>query len=179
MPFSSKTMSNCSQSHLPSEHLPQMKGTMLESKKKPPSDIQSEKETLSIVFDAGNFHEYLYGYHFTVFNDYQPLKTIFNKSIAQCPPRIQRFFMKLQKYDFDLEYSPGKTMVVLDGHSRAYLNHHSTKVEEVDLIHSVQVTFDTLPSSEARLNHLQQEPLRTRFCNNLSTGDQRSATFLH
>jgi hypothetical protein len=73
---------------------------------------QIEKETLSIVFGTERFHEYLYGHHFTVFNDHQPLKSIFNKSITQCPPRIQRFFMKLQKYEFDLEYSPGKTMVV-------------------------------------------------------------------
>ncbi len=54
---------------------------------------QIEKETLSIVFGTERFHEYLYGHHFTVFNDHQPLKSIFNKSITQCPPRIQRFFM--------------------------------------------------------------------------------------
>ena len=73
---------------------------------------QIEKETLSIVFGTERFHEYLYGHRFTVFNDHQPLKSIFNKSITQWAPRIQRFFMKLQKYDFDLEYSPGKTMIV-------------------------------------------------------------------
>ena len=118
---------------------------------------QIEKETLSIVFGTERFHEYLYGHHFTVFNDHQPLKSIFKKSITQCPPRIQRFFMKLQKYDFNLEYSPGKSMVVSDALSRAYLNNHSTEIDDVDLIHSVQFTFDTLPISEARLNQLQQE----------------------
>ena len=69
---------------------------------------QIEKETLSIVFGTERFHEYLNGHHFIVFNDHQPLKSIIKKSITQCPPRIQRFFMKLQKYDFNVEYSPGK-----------------------------------------------------------------------
>ena len=118
---------------------------------------QIEKETLSIVFGTERFHEYLYGHHFTVFNDHQPLKSIFQKSITQCPPRIQRFFMKLQKYDFNLEYSPGKSMVVSDALSEAYLNNHSTEIDDVDLIHSIQLTFDSLPISEARLNQLQQE----------------------
>ena len=65
--------------------------------------------------------------------------------------------MKLQKYDFNLEYSPGKSMVVSDALSRAYLNNHSTEIDDVDLIHSIQLTFDTLPISEAHLNQLQQE----------------------
>ena len=118
---------------------------------------QIEKETLSIVFGTERFHEYLYGHHFTVFNDHQPLKSIFNKSITQYPPRIQRFFMKLQKYDFDLEYSPGKTMVVSDALSRAYLTNQPTEIEETDLIHCVQSTFDSLPISESRLIELQKE----------------------
>ena len=118
---------------------------------------QIEKETLSIVFGTERFHKYLYGHHFTVFNDHQPLKSIFNKSITQCPPTIQRFFMKLQKYDFDLEYSPGKTMVVSDALSRAYLTNQPTELEETDLIHCVQSTFDSLPISESCLIQLQQE----------------------
>ena len=118
---------------------------------------QIEKEALSIVFGTERFHEYLYGHHFTVFNDHQPLKSIFSKSITQCPPRIQRFFMKLQKYDFDLEYSPGKTMVVSDALSRAYLNNQSTEIDQPDLIHCIQFTFDNLPISDARLTEFQKE----------------------
>ena len=119
---------------------------------------QIEKETLSIVFGVERFHEYLYGCHFTVINDHQPLKSIFNKSISQCPPRIQRFFMKLQKYDFDLEYAPGKTMVVSDALSRAYLKSNSSpELEESDVIHHVHSVIESLPISTARLTQLQKE----------------------
>jgi hypothetical protein len=118
---------------------------------------QIEKEALSIVLVTERFHEYLYGHHFTVFNDHQPLKSIFGKSITECPPRIQRFFMKLQMYDSDLEYSPGKTMVVSDALSRAYLNNQSTEIDQPDLIHCIQFTFDNLPISDARLTEFQKE----------------------
>ena len=80
-----------------------------------------ERETLSVLFGCEIFHEYLYGRHFTAQNDHQPLKTIFNKSISQCPPRIQSLFLELQKYDFDLEYVPGSKMVVSDTFSSASL----------------------------------------------------------
>ena len=72
---------------------------------------QIEKETLSIVFGVERFHEYLYGHRFIVINDHKPLKSIFNRSIISCPPRIQKFFLHLQKYDFELQYSPGKGML--------------------------------------------------------------------
>ena len=78
-----------------------------------------ESEALSIVFGCERFHDYLYGRRFTIFNDHQPLKTIFNKSITSCPPRIQRLMLRLQRYDFELSYAPGKLMVVADTLSRA------------------------------------------------------------
>ncbi len=118
---------------------------------------QIEKEVLSVVFGTERFHEYLYGRHFTVYNDHQPLKSIFSKSIIDCPPRIQRFFLKLQKYDFNLEYSPGRTMVVSDALSRAYLNSQTTEIQEPDLIHQIYSTFQLLPISKTRLAQLQEE----------------------
>ena len=118
---------------------------------------QIEKEILSIVFGTEHFHEYLYGRHFTVYNDHQPLKSIFSKSIIDCPPCIQRFFLKLQKYDFQLEYSPGKTMVVSDALSRAYLHSQTTEIQEYDLIHQISSTFNLLPINETRLAQLQLE----------------------
>ena len=75
---------------------------------------KSKKETLFIAFAVERFHEYLYGRKFTVINDHQPLKSIFSKSIVSFPSRIQKFFPRLQKSEFDLKYSPGKAMSVSD-----------------------------------------------------------------
>ena len=80
---------------------------------------QIEKETLAIVFCTQRFHEYLYGLQFTVETDHRPLKSIFGKSITKAPPRIQRFLLRLQRYDFKLEFTPGKNLFVADTLSRA------------------------------------------------------------
>ena len=74
---------------------------------------QIEKETLSIIFGVERFHEYLHGRKFTIINDHQPLKSIVSRSIVTCPPRTQKFFLQLQKYDFELEYAPSETILVL------------------------------------------------------------------
>ena len=73
-----------------------------------------EKETLAIIFACEKFHQYLYGRSFVVISDHRPLKSIFSKSLTQCPPRIQRFTLRLQKYHFDLDFEPGKRMDVSD-----------------------------------------------------------------
>ena len=75
---------------------------------------QIEKETISIVFGVERFHEYLHGHRFIIISDHKPLKSIFNRSKISCSPRIEQFFLFLQKYDFELQYSPGKNMVVSD-----------------------------------------------------------------
>ena len=64
--------------------------------------------------------DFLYGHHFEVNNDHKPLRQIFKKSIFQAPPRIPQFLLALQRSDFDVNYVPGKTVVVADAFSRAY-----------------------------------------------------------
>ena len=82
-----------------------------------------------------------------------------HQRISQCPPRLQCFFMKLQKTTLiSNTYAPGKTMVVSDALSRAYLESHSSpEVKESDLIHHVHSVIDSLPISTARLTLLQKE----------------------
>ena len=89
-------------------------------------------------------------------NDHQPLNEVFSKSIVQCPPRIQRFFLRLKKYDFTFEYAPGKTMKVADALSRASLN-SKPEIDPKKMAHHVHSVINTLPISESRLSQLQRE----------------------
>ena len=116
-----------------------------------------ERETLSILFGCTHFHEFLYGRTFTIKNDHQPLHTIFSKSIIDCPPRIQRFFLALQKYDFTLEYEKGKHMVVSDALSRASINKITPEISEQDLAYHIHCIVSNLPISDKRLAQMQLE----------------------
>ena len=88
-------------------------------------------------------------------NDHQPLKSIFSRSIVTCPPRTPKFFFRMQKYDFELEYAPGKTMLVSDTLSRTYLNAIKPEFDESTLIRHVQ--FSNLPISQSRLDQFRLE----------------------
>ena len=118
---------------------------------------QIERETLSVVFGCERFHEYVYGRQFIIQNDHKPLKSIFSKSIIQCPPRIQRFFFRLQKYNFLFEFAPGKTMKVTDALSRVYSSDNKPEISTEDIAHYVHSVMSHLPISEARLKQFQQE----------------------
>ena len=68
-----------------------------------------ERECLSVVFGLEKFHTYIYGNHVTVYNDHKPLEMIQKKPIHAAPPRLQRMLLRLQKYDYNIIYRPGKT----------------------------------------------------------------------
>ena len=72
-----------------------------------------EFEWLSVVFGLEKFHTYIYGNHVTVYNDHKPLEMI-QKSQYMQPPHLQRMLLRLQKYDYNIIYKPGKYMVLED-----------------------------------------------------------------
>jgi len=99
---------------------------------------QIEKETLALVFGCERFHHYLYGRVFEVESDHKPLEAIMVKSLNKAPPRIQRFLLRLQKYQFKLKFVPGKYMFVSDTLSRAYMS------ETVEVDDDIEIHVHTL-----------------------------------
>ncbi|KAI2646810.1 Transposon Tf2-9 polyprotein [Labeo rohita] len=74
---------------------------------------QIEKECLGLVFGLEKFHNYVYGLPtFTAETDNRPLIAIIMKNLNEMTPRIQRLMMKLQRYNFNLVYTPGKYLVL-------------------------------------------------------------------
>jgi len=51
------------------------------------------------------------GPRFKVIWDHKPLKYMFAKKTGKVPPRVEKFIMDLQEYDFIVEYQSGKTMI--------------------------------------------------------------------
>ena len=116
-----------------------------------------ERETLAIVFACERFHEYVYGRHFSVLSDHLPLKSIFNKPLSKSPARLQRFRLRLQRYDFTVNYQQGKLMYVADTLSRAPLAESTPEILPDDIDTYVYSVYDNLPISSNRLNQFQKE----------------------
>ena len=82
---------------------------------------QIEKEMLAILFSVRRFHQYTYGRKVQILTDHKPLQSIVKKPLCMAPRRLQGMMLKLQEYDVDVTYLPGKEMYIADLLSRSYL----------------------------------------------------------
>ena len=107
---------------------------------------------LAVTVSFERFHQYTFGRYTKVISDHKPLEMIVKKTLSKAPKRLQGMLLRLQKYNYDIEHRPGKTMVVADTLSRAYLPHSSPSLDlgEINI-----VTF--LPIREERLNQIRDE----------------------
>ena len=119
---------------------------------------QIKKETLAIVFGTQRFHDYVYGKHFTVESD-KPLQPIFTTPITNTPVRIQRFRLKLQKYDMTITFTPGKDLAIADALSRTFLP--QLPDDELNLERQVHMVLNNLPISDEMLI-TKQRPSSTK-----------------
>ena len=83
---------------------------------------QIEKECPAICNTFGKFDHWLFGKSdITVHTDHQPLKTIYKKPLHKSPARLQQMLMRLQRYQFSLQYKKGTSFHIADTLSRAAL----------------------------------------------------------
>lgn len=120
---------------------------------------QIEKELLAQVFGLEHNHQYMYGRKVILYTDHKPLVSITKKPLATAPKRLQRLLLRLQHYDVEIKYTPGRQMYLADTLSRAYLDttgdesSRSEVEKEVESIHAV----DYLAISEPQLQEIKTE----------------------
>ena len=112
-----------------------------------------ERELLAIVYGVERFHTYLYGQKFLIKTDHKPLVMITQKPLVNAPPRLQRMLLRLQQYDFKIEYKPGKEMTLADTLSR--LPSPGNK-DSIDL----DMTIGQVRFSASKIKELQEETKR-------------------
>ena len=69
---------------------------------------QTEREALAVIWGCERYHLYLYGTHFTILTDHEPLTVLYNYT-GKPSPRILRWGLRLQSYDFTIKHIPGST----------------------------------------------------------------------
>ncbi|CAC5396000.1 unnamed protein product [Mytilus coruscus] len=117
---------------------------------------QIEKELYAIVFGCERFHQYVYGRTTEVETDHKPLEAIFKKPLVNPPPRIQKLMLRLQKYDINVVYKPGKLMYISDTLSRAYLNEFDNSCDK-DIDAQVHLLVKHVSVSESKMDEFRRE----------------------
>lgn len=82
-----------------------------------------EKELLAIDWACRYFRPYLFGRKFTLYTDHKPLTYALNMKTSN--DRLIRMKLRLEQFDYEIQYRPGKQNVVADGLSRL---HHEINI---------------------------------------------------
>ena len=129
---------------------------------------QVEKEALAVTWACEKFSDYITGIKdLTLETDHRPLLALLKqKNLDELPPRIQRFRMRLMRFNYKIEYTRGKNLVTADALSRAPYDvpsDHDLMLEnEVnDFVRSV---MDGFPASEKRLEEIRQTQTEDDIC---------------
>ena len=117
---------------------------------------QIEKEALASTWACERFNIYVLGMRFHLETDHKPLVPLLSsKSLDELPPRIQRFKMRLMKYDYTISHVPGKQLSTADALSRAPINtkDDSNLLPETSIY--VDSVWSSLPASEGKLQSIK------------------------
>lgn len=82
-----------------------------------------EKELLAIVWATKYFRPYLYGRQFTIVTDHKPLQWLFN--LKEPSSKLVRWRLKLEEFDYKVEYKKGILNGNADALSRVEINMNS------------------------------------------------------
>ena len=128
---------------------------------------QIEKEALAVTWASERFRDYLIGLHFEMQTDHKPLVSLLgSKNIDELPVRIQRFRMRLMRFDYTVVHVPGKDLNTADTLSRLPdLKTDSTAVDfENEVEAYVDFVMDHLPATEKKLQEIAREQDKDPLC---------------
>ena len=107
----------------------------------------TEKEFLAIIWALSEFRNYIYGQRVTILTDHQPLS--FALSPRNTNEKLKRWKPRLDEYDHQILYIPGKSNVVADALSRIQLEanvlsstQHSATDDESNYIPTVKAPIN-------------------------------------
>lgn len=127
---------------------------------------QIEKESLALTWACERFQEYVVGIPITLETDHKPLiQVLQTKNLDSLTPRLQRFRMRLMRYDYRILYTPGDKLVVADALSRNPLNDKPVSDELSSETEAyVKLIVKTLPVKNQFLQKIISEQSADSVC---------------
>ena len=127
-----------------------------------------EKEALATTWASERFSDYVLGIPFTLETDHKPLTVLLNSSklSKMPPPRILRFRLRLMRYNYQVQYVPGKHQVTARTLSRAPVAlpglEDKLLVEELEAFSTR--TTSCLPATPNRLQQIRDAQKTDEEC---------------
>lgn len=100
-----------------------------------------EKELLAIIDCTKHFRPYLFGKHFTIETDHNPL--VWLDKLKEPNSRLVRWKLKLSEFDYEIKYKKGKENLVADALSRIEVNNN-----EIETMSTTPEVGETISAEE-------------------------------
>lgn len=140
---------------------------------------QIEKEALALTWTCERLNQYLLGSKFMVETDHKPLVPLLsNKNLEELPIRVQRFRLRMMRYQYTIRHVPGKDLNTADFLSRSPLPNTENKNELQDETEAyINMIVNNLPASDKRLQeirkHQEQDSIVQKWKNEILSGRRK------
>ena len=131
---------------------------------------QIEKEALALTWACVRLAEYLLGKPFHLHTDHKPLVPLLSsKSLDTLPARVQRFCMRLLRYQFSISHVPGKDLHIADTLSQAPTSQSTPSNDQFchHVDNFVHLVTGNLPVTDERLQQLSRLQYGDGVCQQL------------
>jgi len=132
---------------------------------------QLEKESLAFTWACERFADYLVGLKFHIHTDHKPLIPLFStKNLEELPVRVQRYRLRMMRFNFTISHVPGKQLTIADMLSRAPTE--SPNVDDYKLEQESQAFVNTIvqsiPATEQRLQQIKEAQQQDIACKQIA-----------
>ena len=107
----------------------------------------TKTEAFAAVAAIKEFYPYLYGFHFTLVTDHNPLTSL--RGLKDIGGRLTRWMIYLQQFNFQCEYKPGKNHGNADTMSR-----RPATENVVTIVHQLEINPDDMSRAQLADEHL-------------------------
>ena len=129
--------------------------------------VRSNRErNISCTWASERFQTYLMGKEYTLITDHKPLVVLLgNKNLEDLPPRILRFRWRLIRYNYNVQFLPGKEIYTADALSRAPVSEDSQQDESIqETAVFVEQVISHLPATDMRLEQVRCQQQDDEIC---------------